>query len=148
MSPERMAEIHAAAFADGEAWDRDAIASLMERPGTVAVSGGDHGFALLQIIPPEAELLTIAIAPAAQGQGHGHALMEMVLDAATARGCSVLHLEVAADNRAARALYAAAGLVETGRRQGYYRRPGGVRTDALTLTITLPARQTGTADET
>jgi ribosomal-protein-alanine N-acetyltransferase len=69
MSPEGMAEIHAAAFADGEAWDRDAIASLMERPGTVAVSGGDHGFALLQIIPPEAELLTIAIAPEARARG-------------------------------------------------------------------------------
>jgi ribosomal-protein-alanine N-acetyltransferase len=41
-------------------------------------------------------------------------------------------LEVAADNPAARALYARAGFREVGRRRNYYRRPAR-RADALIL---------------
>ena len=47
-------------------------------------------------------------------------------------------LEVAEDNAAARALYRAAGWNETGRRRGYYPRPGGAL-DAITLAKPLGA---------
>jgi [ribosomal protein S18]-alanine N-acetyltransferase len=132
-----MAEIHAAAFAGGETWDEAMLTALLARPGTLAVADGPDAFALLQVIPPEAELLTIAVHPQAQGRGLGRTLMAGAMAAAGRAGCTILHLEVAADNAPARALYAGAGLVETGRRRGYYARPAGARSDALILSAQL-----------
>jgi [ribosomal protein S18]-alanine N-acetyltransferase len=44
-----------------------------------------------------------------------------------------LHLEVAADNNAAGALYTKAGFMPVGRRAGYYQRKGAQPVDAITL---------------
>jgi [ribosomal protein S18]-alanine N-acetyltransferase len=46
-------------------------------------------------------------------------------------------LEVAEDNAAAIGLYKKNGFVETGRRKGYYERPGANAVDALVLSLTL-----------
>jgi ribosomal-protein-alanine N-acetyltransferase len=138
-----MAEVHAAAFASGETWNEAAIRSLLDRPGTCPVALPPEAFALLQILPPEAELLTIAVHPDAQGRGMGRRLLSDALSVAAAAGCDVLHLEVASDNVAARALYDRAGFAETGRRRGYYARPGATPADALTMAVSLPAQQSG-----
>ena len=144
MTPARMAQIHAAAFAGhGQIWSEADIAAMLARPVIHAVSLGSEGFALLQIMAPEAELLTIAIDLHAQGKGHGAALLRQVMDAALAAGAQDLFLEVAADNARALALYARAGFVRTGLRRGYYARPGSAFVDALTLRRVLSAQKPG-----
>lgn len=144
MTPARMAEIHAAAFAGrGQIWPEAEIAALLARPVIRAVTLEQKGFALLQLLPPEAELLTIAIAPEAQGQGHGAALLTLAMEAARTVGARQMFLEVAADNAPALALYARAGYAQTGLRRGYYARAGSAAVDALTLGCALVAQKPG-----
>jgi ribosomal-protein-alanine N-acetyltransferase len=146
MTPARMAEIHAAAFAGrGEVWSEAEIAALRDRPTTGFVATGDTGFVLLQIVPPEAEILTLAVHPAAQGQGLGRVLIEAAAALVASKGAETLFLEVAEDNAAARALYAKTGFTETGRRQRYYSRDDAPPVDALILSRAPPAEKTGKA---
>ena len=145
MTPARMAKIHAAAFAGrGQVWSEAEIAALCARTTTDIVTTGEDGFMLLQVIPPEAEILTLAVDPPAQGQGLGVALIEMASARIAAMGAETLFLEVAEDNGAARALYAKTGFTETGRRKGYYARSGEPDADALILSRTLSAGKSGT----
>ena len=81
----------------------------------------------------EAEILTIAVAPAAHRQGIGAALLAAAMAQAALRGAAAMFLEVAEGNAAARALYAAAGFRQSGRRRRYY--PDGA--DALVLRRSL-----------
>jgi ribosomal-protein-alanine N-acetyltransferase len=141
-----MAAIHAAAFAGkGQVWTEDEITALRRRPTTDFVATGDDGFALLQILPPEAEILTLAVDPAVQGQGLGAVLVELAAAHVAGKGAETIFLEVAEDNAAARALYARTGFTEIGRRRGYYARADGPAADALILSRGLDAEKTGTA---
>lgn len=145
MSPARMAEIHAAAFAGRERpWSGAEIAEMLRGPGVEAVTFDDTGFALLRILPPEAEILTFAVAPRVQRQGVGRTLLGRALEVAAQGGAGTVHLDVAADNAPALALYRAAGFGEAGRRRGYYRRADGSRADALLLSHFLGAENSGT----
>jgi ribosomal-protein-alanine N-acetyltransferase len=140
MTPARMAEIHAAAFAGhGQIWPEGEIAAMLAKPLIHAVTLAQDGFALVQIIPPEAELLTIAVSPDAQGKGHGRALLASVMAQARIAGATRLFLEVAADNHAALALYRSTQFIQTGQRRGYYQRTGGVAVDAITFGCDLSA---------
>ena len=140
MTPARMAEIHAAAFAGhGQIWPEGEIAAMLAKPLIHAVTLAQDGFALVQIIPPEAELLTIAVSPDAQGKGHGRALLASVMAQARIAGATRLFLEVAADNHAALALYRSTQFIQTGQRRGYYQRPGEVGVDAITFGCDLSA---------
>ena len=129
-----LAIAHAAAF---EApWPQADIAALLDSPGVVGwlVEGdGPEGMALVRVVAGEAEILTLGVAPSARRRGVGAALVSAAVVVATARGGESLFLEVAADNAAAQALYAAADFVPAGRRAGYYRRPDGAAIDALVL---------------
>jgi ribosomal-protein-alanine N-acetyltransferase len=145
VTPDEIAAIHAAAFEGSEAWDGAAIRQLLDRPGTLAVTRRPHAFALLQILPPDAELLTIAVHPSAQGGGLGAALLDRLIAQARMKDCNKLYLEVAADNAPALALYARAGFSETGRRRGYYTRASGTRADALTMALSLDAQHSSNA---
>lgn len=91
------------------------------------------GFLLGRVIADEAELLTLAVDPDARRQGIGRALTSEFAAEAARHGARLAFLEVAADNRAAIALYQAQGWQEAGRRPGYY----GPGTDALTLRLAL-----------
>ena len=53
-------------------------------------------------------------------------------------------LEVAADNAAARGLYAALGFIEYGRRSKYYKRAGNLAVDAVLMRLDI---QEGATDE-
>jgi ribosomal-protein-alanine N-acetyltransferase len=145
MTPARMAAIHAAAFARrGQIWSEAEITAMLDRPLIHAAHLGQDGFALVQIIAPEAEILTIAVDPAAQGKGLGGALLRHAMSVAITKGAHDLFLEVAADNTAALALYARAGFVQTGLRRGYYARPASAPVDAVTLRHRLSAQKPGT----
>lgn len=126
MSPEALAALHARAFdAAPPPWSAEEFAALLAHPGARLLTA-PGGFALLRHAGGEAELLTLAVALERRRQGIARALLARAL-AATAP--DPVFLEVAAANAAARALYAAAGFTEVGRRPGYY----GPGADALVL---------------
>lgn len=130
LSHSDMARIHAAAFPDSRGWRRDEFAALAQSQHVFFVSKPD-GFAAGRVIVDEAELLTIAVAPAAQGQGFGRVLLQRFEHMAQSRGATCAFLEVAEDNAPALALYHRAGWRESGRREGYYSRKTGKKLDAL-----------------
>lgn len=131
----RLADLHAAAFA--APWDAAAFETLLGQAGVFAIEAPE-GFILIRSVADEAEILTLAVAPAARRRGLGARLVRDGAAAAAARAAARLFLEVADDNVAALALYAGAGFVEAGRRPGYYARPEGGRQDALILALNLP----------
>lgn len=136
MTPEALAALHARCFdAAPRPWSLRDFENLLDDPLTLLVTG-DGGFALGRVIAPEAELLTLAVAPARRRQGLGRALVARLEAGAAARGATVMFLEVAATNAPARALYAGLGYAQDGRRRGYY----GPGVDALVLRRCLDGR--------
>ena len=82
------------------------------------------GFVLARDLGDECEILSLGVVPESREQGVGRALLRAVIDEAERQGRPSAVLEVAADNAAARALYARAGFVAVGHRPRYYRRAG------------------------
>ncbi len=136
MTPEALAALHAQGFSTPRPWSAAEIAGLLASPGCFLL-GADSAFLIGRCVLDEAELLTLVTAPAARRQGRARALLDGFLAEARARGAARAFLEVAADNVAARALYAAAGWQEDGRRRGYYQGPDGQKTDAILLSRPL-----------
>ncbi|WP_102226234.1 GNAT family N-acetyltransferase [Acidimangrovimonas sediminis] len=132
MTQEDLARLHAACFIAPPPWSAEEIAATLAQPGAF-LETRPHGFLIGRAVAGEAELLTLAVAPAARRQGTGRALVDAFDDAARARGATEAFLEVAADNLGARALYAATGWAEAGLRRGYYHPPGAPSVDALVL---------------
>lgn len=135
-----IAELHAKLFPT--AWDSDAIAALIEHPASLALIAARPGrqiagFIIAQIAADEAEILTVGVAPDQQKQGIGRQLVEGAARAAARSDARRLFLDVADGNAPARALYAACGFAEIGRRRAYYTLPGGKRDDALQLARNL-----------
>lgn len=83
-------------------------------------AGRITGFACMRLLPPEAELLEIAVAPDEARRGIGRGLLESLHRDARARGCSKSFLEVRESNDPARSFYAAFGYRVVGRRLKYY----------------------------
>lgn len=113
----RLAELHAASFP--KAWDAAAIRDLFAGPGVFAfVLPG--GFILARAVGDEAEILTLAVAPAARRQGIARVLIQAAASHALGLGARTLFLEVATGNDPARRLYAGLGFTAAGRRKAYY----------------------------
>jgi ribosomal-protein-alanine N-acetyltransferase len=93
------------------------VAEDPARPGTVA------GYGVLLQAADEAEVLNLAVSGTSRGRGVGTALLRSLLDSAEQAGVRQVYLEVRESNVAARALYAAHGFAEAGRRRAYYQRP-------------------------
>ncbi len=87
---------------------------------------------LARALADEAEILTLAVVPTLRRHGIGRDLVRRALVHAASLGLGACLLEVAASNSPARALYAAQGFAEVGRRNRYY--PDGG--DALVLRAT------------
>lgn len=134
--PARLAALHAECFTTPRPWSAAEIADMLDMPGTFLLDAPD-GFLVGRALAGEAEILTLAVAPRARRHGIARGLVAAFLDRARGAGAATAFLEVAADNAAARALYAAAGFAETGRRPRYYRRPDGTAADALVLSLSL-----------
>jgi len=131
--PQVLAALHASAFAHPRPWSAAELTALLADPqiiiATAPAKAPPQALAVLRIAADEAEVLTLAVAPAQRRRGLGRAVMDAALTRASAAGARVTFLEVAADNAAALALYAGMGFRTVGRRRGYY--DGG--TDALIL---------------
>ena len=127
--------LHRACFPD-DPWQPDEMARIMAIAGffgRIAWEKGEPtGFALALDLGEECELLALGIAPGRRRAGSGSALLTAICDEVVRRAGHSIFLEVAADNAAARALYAGNGFVQIGRRPNYYRRAAG-RVDALVL---------------
>ncbi len=130
LHPATFAALHAQAF-PAEPWDEATFTTLLPQPGMRPFLDERGGFLLMRIVLDEAEIITIGtIAPR---QGIASALLAQGIAAARAAGVARLHLEVAEENAAARALYAKFGFTLSGRRRAYY--PNGA--NALILTLDL-----------
>ncbi len=131
-----LAALHRATFASREAWSERDFMTHLASPGVVALLHRDGGVVVFRIAADEAEILTLAVMPEARGRGVGSALVHAALNEARERDAIAAYLEVAADNPAARSLYARAGFSPVGRRGRYY--PGGV--DAIVMRAALSRR--------
>jgi [ribosomal protein S18]-alanine N-acetyltransferase len=110
--------------------DRDTVTTVVERDDRVV------GYcSVLAPAASDADILTIAIEAAARGGGLGRVLLEGAVDAAEARGCRLVFLEVRVDNPVAQNLYSSVGFVEVGRRRHYYQ-PDDV--DAIVMRLAVP----------
>ena len=78
------------------------------------------GYAGLFVLPPDADVQTIAVGTQARGRGVGQLLLTALIERARDLGCRSLLLEVRVDNSAALRLYRSAGFVEMSRRARYY----------------------------
>ncbi len=132
MTPEQLADIHAASFTQPRPWSVTEFSDLLASERTRLVTRA-NGFALIQIAGPEAELLTIAVHPDARRSGQGTALMNDLLSAAKEANCEEIFLEVVDTNTAAIALYHAHGFGERAIRKDYYNGPNGAKSSALIM---------------
>lgn len=130
------------AWTPGQFWSE--LARVPQSRWYVAArrDGALVGYAGIFLIPPEADVQTIAVAAAEQGRGTGRVLLQALLARAAGAGARVVHLEVQADNVAALALYSGAGFAVAGRRRDYY----GRGRDALLMSCTLTSGDREAAD--
>jgi [ribosomal protein S18]-alanine N-acetyltransferase len=134
-----LSKLHHLCFPD-DPWPSRAVAEIMAISGffgRIACANDEPaGLALAQGLGQECEILTLGVVPKRRRTGIGSALLASVVDEARRRGAGQLFLEVADDNIAARALYAAQGFIQVGRRTNYYRRVSSLA-DALVMRLLL-----------
>ena len=150
MTPDDLAQIHAASFCVPPPWSARDFAGFLADPAcflcTAETALQLQAFALFRVAADEAELLTLAVQPDARRKGLGRDVVRAGLAEARLRGASRCYLEVAADNAAACALYHEFGFSEQGRRSGYYRAPPRPPVDALVYCALLHALPAPDAD--
>ena len=138
-----LAELHGTLFP--QPWDAASFQRLLGHPGSTAFLARmgqppqpeTVGFILGQLAADEAEILTLGVRADRQRHGIARRLVEAMARAAKKAEARRLHLEVGESNAAALALYKVLGFQETGRRKGYYERPGRPPEDAVGLSLVL-----------
>ena len=127
-----VAELEKACFSDP--WSERSVAGELDNPLSlwlVALEGDRLlGYVGCQRVPPEADVMNLAVVPVARRRGLGRRLMEALWEKLMALGDESLTLEVRASNAPAIALYEGLGFAQVGRRPRYYEKP---REDALIL---------------
>lgn len=120
---EALAHLEALAFAD--AWSSKSLADELAKASTrlwlASLEGQTVAYACFLTILDESELLRLAVLPEHRRDGLGRRMLSHCLHLVEASGSRLCHLEVRADNVAARRLYESLGFVVSGRRPGYYR---------------------------
>lgn len=120
--------------ASHDPWGEGAILSqLSSEVGLSLVceeDGALRGALYLSLIPPEGEVLALAVLPEERRRGIARLLLENGMKALISGGACVLYLDVRESNAPARALYTALGFRECGRRRAFYSHP---REDAILM---------------
>jgi ribosomal-protein-alanine N-acetyltransferase len=78
---------------------------LPSRPHAQNMGSEILGYGGIWVGGPVAQVMTVGVTKSAQGKGIGRAIMEALIDAATARGCQRVELQVRTDNSRAQKLY-------------------------------------------
>ena len=136
MTPDELAAIHAAAFTQSRPWSADEFAALLQQPTTI-LGQATGSFALLRAVAGEAEVLTVATHPDHRRNGHARAALLQAEAQAIGRDVDAVFLDVAEDNTAAIALYAALGYERVGVRKHYYARKTGNAVNAVLMRKSL-----------
>lgn len=90
-------------------------------PGAESVAADDVvAYALLRVVPPDAEILRLAVNPRSRRQGAGAELVTAAIAELRRHGCERLWLEVRSDNDAALGLYRRLGFELVATRRRYY----------------------------
>ena len=130
-----IAALHGASFHRG--WSDGEIERLLIDGKVLAhramVGRSLAGFILSRLVEGEAEILSVAVAPARRGKGLSRRLLDLHLRRLAGLGAHTVFLEVGEDNVPARQLYRRAGFREVGRRESYYQDQPGKSTAALVL---------------
>ncbi|MCB1052043.1 MAG: GNAT family N-acetyltransferase [Acidobacteria bacterium] len=128
--PDLLARLDAQIFDSG--WGPTTFDNAKHRVGLIAFLQDEPvGYAWLQVLDSEIEILRIGCLASYRRRGIGLALLQAVfqLDRFGLMAPERIWLEVASDNLAAQALYLGNGFVLVGRRPNYY----GKGQDALNL---------------
>jgi [ribosomal protein S18]-alanine N-acetyltransferase len=138
----RVVEI-AASLPDAPHWPQAAYLTALDptrTPRRIALVAFDQqveqlqGFTVAGVVPPQADLETIAVDAAHQRLGLGRRLFDTLADELQAAGAREVVLEVRASNHAALGFYRSLGFVKTGLRRAYYREPAD---DAVLMRLRL-----------
>ena len=128
---EQLAALHATAFQRG--WSTEEFERLLIERNVIAdrATSGTRlaGFVISRLAADQAEVLSIAVAPAYRRQGLARKLLDVHMRRLVSYGTGALFLEVDEANVPARRLYAGFGFSQVGRRESYYadtaQQPGG-----------------------
>jgi ribosomal-protein-alanine N-acetyltransferase len=131
----RLAQLHGASFHRG--WGEAEFEQMLREHNTRVdrLTQGRNviGFAVSRIAADEAEILSIAVDPKHRGRGLSRNLLLTHLGHLAGRGVRRVYLEVEENNRPARRLYDRAGFGVAGRRERYYKQPGGEHLSAVLM---------------
>lgn len=115
-------------------WSKASIAAELDNPLSDWLvdeeDGAVKGYIGAQSVPPEADVMNLAVSPDCRRQGIGAKLLDSMTALLHRQGIGTLFLEVRPSNAAAIALYERSGFVQVGRRPNYYVNP---TEDALIL---------------
>jgi ribosomal-protein-alanine N-acetyltransferase len=130
-----IAALHGVSFRRG--WSEQEVETLLAERNVVAhraaLGARLCGFIISRIAADEAEILSVAVAPARQGHGLARRLLDLHLRQLAGLGCRAVFLEVDEHNGPAIRLYRRAGFREISRRSNYYPTAGGNPVAALVL---------------
>jgi len=131
-----IAELQAACFPDP--WTELDISEILSTPACIGLICQTEqqqpvGFSLNYVHPGESEILSIGVPPLFRQKGIGQQMLSHLYRICRQKNSQRLFLEVAADNRAALALYHQQGFEQIGERPNYYKNSDGTRQDALIL---------------
>ena len=108
-------------------WNEAAVGGELENPLSLWLvaeqNGAVLGYVGSQMVPPEADMMNIAVAPEARRQGIAEALVLALIRALDVCGVTSLTLEVRVSNLPARTLYEKLGFAAVGLRKNYYFHP-------------------------
>jgi [ribosomal protein S18]-alanine N-acetyltransferase len=117
-----IAQLHGQSF--GRGWGEDEVYRLLIDRAVIAHRAMSRrtlvGFIMSRLAADEAEILSVAIAPARRGRGLSRPLLDHHLRSLAGLGARAVFLEVDEHNAPACRLYESAGFHQAGRRQGYY----------------------------
>jgi ribosomal-protein-alanine N-acetyltransferase len=131
----KLAQLHGASFHRG--WGEGEFEQMLAERNTLVhrLRQGRKtiGFAVSRMAADEAEILSIAVDAKHRGRGLSRNLLLTHLGHLAGRGVRIVFLEVEENNHPARRLYERAGFSVAGRRERYYKQPGGEQLNAVLM---------------